>query len=1066
MNESSELKLFTYYPLNPCKIRALFSSRTANFSWHLLLDKAVEKTGAKVQEQSHVNKTQILGFETDNSKTGDPMKIGWISLNREMLRDRLWLGSWRMVKRRNYSTSKVINLDKDSGELESKLISQAMELLNNKIWPTENIEFKLELDRFIERENALVAIRVVQTFIPKDALSVKSGILEIIRYVKRSEMQLENKSKWSQLMELAGKQMSSLLYKIKSIENISHSNGRYTPGVDGKCFKTLPRKAKNEEEAIKSLEQIIRNVKFIISTAKGKTDQAIARKGLAKLTEHEKQRRYLKTSKGRIEVREQRLILKDIKKDPLKYLEDLRKETIKHNNKLKFACLKELKNYRLHKYKSKDILRVMIPKSNNKLRPLGILTLRDRSVQMLLKIVMEPYLEPLGDQSSFGFRPGRNSFQAINILYNYLIWKESNISADGLSRVAKRDLSMRTKLERSKLLRNGDTYYKQTTANKKEFYVTKWVLDADIESCSGSISHTWLIENVPMPKNYENLLVAILKTRVVERSLSGLEEIIKPENNNYGIPQGGIISPMLMNWALDGMEDVCIDNAYFVNANGAKIITYVDPDKVEFYDRNNLFYKRKSDLSVNLKRNTHFIRYADDFLVITSSEEAIGHIKTAINEYLKHRGLILSEEKTKKIKWMMNNKLDFLGWTFHLINPRKINWITQANRTIAGKLSDWRGLYVYPSRKSTSNFRTSIKNATSISEVNKNVDNVFKSVINIIVGWSNYFSPGPKQTYIRHHLDKYVFDRIRKFLRKKYAKSYPLHFKKYFQNKDGTLRKYISIIASERKTLINDKKILTPIVRIMSDRELKIPKLTELHTDSNLGIFNPPISLRHNSMYLNPTPYIKYYHLISSVKKELKPRLLFYQKELCTICNKPLVNWNKYMTESIMDDLFFKRENYKLNDSEPKIGIKQIKREFSGLHIDHVIPVFLANGVLELKEELNRIENLNLVHSECHKIKTSNDKFIYKEFLKIKRRLTKRKGMIHFNENDKKYISGNIILEISKITKSDENVVTAPDRISIRSLHNASSAISGRGLVWNSLVLKAKAYVAKFNKIE
>jgi RNA-directed DNA polymerase len=55
-------------------------------------------------------------------------------------------------------------------------------------------------------------------------------------------------------------------------------------------------------------------------------------------------------------------------------------------------------------------------------------------------------------------------------------------------------------------------------------------------------------------------------------------------------------------------------------------------------------------LKINLKRNTHFIRYADDFIVVTSSEEAINNVKTAINEFLFSRGLALSEEKTKIIK--------------------------------------------------------------------------------------------------------------------------------------------------------------------------------------------------------------------------------------------------------------------------------------------------------------------------------------------------------------------------------------------------------------------------------
>lgn len=221
-------------------------------------------------------------------------------------------------------------------------------------------------------------------------------------------------------MDSATKQMSSILYQIKAIDSIANSGGKYTAGADNVCFRAVIRKAKNKDDAIYILRSIIKIAKTTISIAKGKTDQAIARKGLEKLTEREEKRRFLKSPKGTIEVIKQRKILKEIELNPIEYLEKRRKSAIDHNNRVRHLCLKELKNYRLLKYKSDDVLRVMIPNRNNKLRPLGIPTLKDRSVQMLLKLVMEPYMEPLGDQRSFGYRPGRNCFHATTILYGLL----------------------------------------------------------------------------------------------------------------------------------------------------------------------------------------------------------------------------------------------------------------------------------------------------------------------------------------------------------------------------------------------------------------------------------------------------------------------------------------------------------------------------------------------------------------------------------------------------------------------------------------------------------------------
>jgi retron-type reverse transcriptase len=98
----------------------------------------------------------------------------------------------------------------------------------------------------------------------------------------------------------------------------------------------------------------------------------------------------------------------------------LSQNIINYNIALKIKLFKSLNNSNIMRFKAKPILRVFIPKKDGGFRSLGIPTLKDRVLQMLLKIIMEPYMEPLGDAFSFGFRPGRNAHLAVSALAHKL----------------------------------------------------------------------------------------------------------------------------------------------------------------------------------------------------------------------------------------------------------------------------------------------------------------------------------------------------------------------------------------------------------------------------------------------------------------------------------------------------------------------------------------------------------------------------------------------------------------------------------------------------------------------
>jgi RNA-directed DNA polymerase len=343
------------------------------------------------------------------------------------------------------------------------------------------------------------------------------------------------------------------------------------------------------------------------------------------------------------------------------------------------------------RYKPEPARRVWIPKpGKEEKRPLGIPVMLDRAIQALTKMAIEPEWEAIFEPNSYGFRPGRSVHDAMAQIHRLTCRKE------------------------------------------------KYILDADIKGCFDNIDHKRLLAKINTTSGIKHLIRGWLKAGV-------MNEDGRYETTNAGTPQGGVISPLLANIALHGMER----------------------DLIKTYS-----YK---------EGKPQMVRYADDFVVFHETEGGIVKARRVIEAWVQEIGLELKPSKTRVShtlkRYQGNVGFDFLGFTVRQFSVGKY----KSSKDRWGNVQGFK-VIIRPSKEAVKKHLAKTKEITR-----KNRTKAQKVLIvelnSVIRGWANYYkTQASKATFNKS--DYYLWWQLMRWAKYRQSGGTPTQMEKKYW-KDG-----------------------------------------------------------------------------------------------------------------------------------------------------------------------------------------------------------------------------------------------------------------------------------------